>query len=84
MVYARKLKTKGKTGADINAEAKANFEKEMKKLKRFFKKHGIFALVYTDSDLAHPESVLSDIRHHLEAAEPTKQLIFDQIDEFFS
>ena len=78
-----KLKTKGKTGAEINEEAKANFEKEMKKLKKFFKKHGIFVLVYTDTDLAEPESVFSDIRNHLEAAEPTKQLSFDQIDNFF-
>jgi len=46
-----RLATKGKSAKDINAEALANFEKEMAKLKSFFKKHGIYALIYTNSDL---------------------------------
>lgn len=37
--------TKGKTQKEINAEASANFDKEMKKHKQYFKKHGIFALI---------------------------------------
>ena len=78
-----RLKTRGKTGAEINEQAKATFEKEMKKLKKYFRKHGVFVLVYTDADLANPEAIFSDIRNHLEAAEPTKQLRFDEIDEFF-
>jgi hypothetical protein len=78
-----KLKTKGRTGTEINEDAKANFENEMKKLKKYFKRHGVFVLVYTDTDLAQPEIIFSDIRNHLEADEPTKQLTFDEIDAFF-
>lgn len=39
-------KTKQMTQAEINEIAKDNFEKEMKKHKDFFKKHGIFNLIY--------------------------------------
>lgn len=75
--------TKDKTQKEINAEAKANFEKEMTKLKKFFKKHNIYALIYTDSDLEKPESIFADIKSHLEAGEPAKQLSFNLIDDFF-
>jgi hypothetical protein len=54
--------TKNKTQKQINEEALGNFEKEVKKLKNFFKKHGVYALVYTDSELAKPASVFADIQ----------------------
>lgn len=77
------LATRGKTGAAINAQAKGNFEKEMKKLKKYFRKHGIYALVYTDSDLANIEGVFADIAERLDAVGPEKQLSFTQMDDFF-
>lgn len=77
------LATKGRTGVAINAEAQENFEKEMKKLKKYFKKHGIYALVYTDTDLANIAGVFTDIAERLDAVGPTKQLSFAQMDDFF-
>lgn len=44
--------TKEKTQKEINDEAKANFEKDMKKLKAYFRKLRIPVMVYTDDDLA--------------------------------
>ena len=76
--------TKVKTQKQINDEAQGNFEKEMKKHKNFFKKHGVFALIYTDSDLANPDVVFADIKTYLERRKPAKQLSFQLLEEFFS
>jgi len=78
-----KLATKGKSAKEINADAMANFEKEMTKLKSFFKKHGIYALIYTDTDLTKPAGIFADIKTYLEPSLPAKQLSFHLIDEFF-
>lgn len=37
----------------------------MKKLKAYFRKLGIPIIVYTDSDLANPESIFSEIEQYL-------------------
>jgi hypothetical protein len=78
-----KLATVGKTQKQINDEARDNFEKEMAKHKSFFKKHGIFALIYTDQDLAHAKDISADITTYLEPRAPAKQLSFHLLDEFF-
>jgi hypothetical protein len=78
-----KLATKGKSAKEINAEALANFEKEMAKLKSFFRKHGIYALIYTDTDLTKPAKIFADIQTYLEPRLPAKQLSFHLIAEFF-
>lgn len=78
-----KLSTKGKSQKQINAEAQGNFEREMAKHKSFFRKHGIFALIYTDRDLAKPEGIFADVRTYLEPRAPAKQLSFHLIDDFF-
>lgn len=78
-----KLTTTGKTQKQINEEAKANFEKEMAKHKSFFKKYGIFALIYTDQDLEHPQSIFADMRTYLQPRAPAKQLSFHLVEEFF-
>jgi hypothetical protein len=75
--------TKGKSQKQINLEAKANFEKEMKKHKSFYKKHGVYALIYTDVELAKPEEIFDDIRGCLETNNAPKQLSFDLIKDFF-
>lgn len=61
--------TKNKTQKQINAEAAANFEKEMAKHKAYFKKFGIFVLIYTDADLANMGTVFSDIKNYLTPVE---------------
>lgn len=76
--------TKGKTQKEINAEAKANFEKEMKKLKAYFRKLGIPIIVYTDSDLANPETIFSEIEQYLTPSKIQKKLEFQAIEDFLS
>jgi hypothetical protein len=74
-------KLKGLTQAKINEMARDNFEKEMRKHKDFFRKYGIFVLIYTDSDLADMERVFADLRRFLERKEAPRQLRFHIIDE---
>jgi len=78
-----RLSTTGKTQKQINEEAKTNFEKEMAKHKSFFRKHGIYALIYTDADLASPEDIFADIQTYLEPRVQAKQLSFHLVQDFF-
>lgn len=66
-----------------NAEAKANFEQEMRKHKRYWRKYGIAYLVYTDEDLQDMNRVWNEIRSHLEKTEEPRQLELDLFEEFF-
>lgn len=75
--------TKGKSQKQINAEAQANFDKDMKKHKNFYKQHGVFALIYTDTDLAKPKTIFADIQTRLEANHAPKQLSFSLMKNFF-
>ncbi len=75
--------TKGKTQKEINDEASANFDKEMKKHKAYYKKHGIFALIYTDSDLADLAGVFADIEECLDPKSVSTQLNFHLLAGFF-
>jgi len=75
---------KGKTQIQINAEALANFEKEMTKHKDYFKKHGIFVLIYTDSDLMNIDNVFNDMRKYLVPEEAQKQLKLHVLNEFLN
>jgi hypothetical protein len=75
--------TAKKTQKQINEEAAGNFDKEMSKLKAFFKTHGIYTLIYTDKDLKEFDAVFADIETYLEAPKPKKQLSFHFINNFF-
>ncbi|UPJ44948.1 topoisomerase [Bradyrhizobium sp. 40] len=75
--------TAKKTQATINEEASGNFDKEMAKLKSFFKTHGIYSLIYTDKDLKSIDDVFSDIETYLKPPKPKKQLSFHFINNFF-
>ena len=81
--HGRLANTKRRTVKSVNDEAQANFEKDMRKLKKYFQKHGIYALVYTDTDLADPETVFADIAKYLATSGPAAQYSFAEIDEFF-
>lgn len=76
--------TKNKTQKAINEEASENFEKEMRKHKSFFKKHGIFSLIYTDSDLKDIDAVFSDMRAYLGTEGKVKQLSLHFLEDFFN
>jgi hypothetical protein len=77
-------KTKLMTQAQINEVAKDNFEREMKKHKDFFKKHGIFTLIYTDKDLADIDSIFNDMKKYLEPTNVGTQIKFHIYNDFFN
>lgn len=74
----------GLTGAQINAMAQDNFEREMEKHKAFFRTHGVFALIYTDRDLADIDAVFADMKARLGPIDQTAPIHFDLIDNFFA
>jgi hypothetical protein len=76
--------TKSKTQRKINAEARANFEREMKKLKAYFRRFGIPILVYTDEDLQDMDEIFSEISNYLSPAKVPKQLEFQAMKDFLS
>ena len=80
--YLNKLK--GLTQAKINEMAKDNFEKEMSKHRSFFKKHGIYALIYTDGQLCDMDGVFNDMKQYLYPVDKVVQLDFHLLNEFFN
>lgn len=60
----------------INDLARDNFEAEMAKHKEFFRRYGIFTLIYTDSDLADMSRVFADVQKYLEPKSVNHQLRF--------
>jgi hypothetical protein len=74
---------KGLTQKVINEKASANFEKEMAKHKNYFKKHGIFSLIYTDADLKNTEEIFNDMKKYLEPKTSGTQLKIHILDDFF-
>lgn len=77
-------KVKGLTSKEINAMAQNNFEKEMRKHKDFFRKHGIFSLIYTDEDLADTDKIFVDMKRYLEPRTSGRQLKMHILDDFFT
>jgi hypothetical protein len=67
-------KVKGLTQAEVNKMAQSNFEREMKKHKDFFRKHGIFVLIYTDDDLSDLPQIFEDMTRYLEPRSRPNQL----------
>jgi len=76
--------TKGKSQKEINDEAKANFEREMKKLKAYFRKLGIPVLVFTDADLVEHDALFEEIAKYLSPTKVQKQLEFHAMEDFLS
>lgn len=74
---------KSLTQKEINEKASANFEKEMKKQKDYFKKHGIFSLIYTDEDLKNTKNIFEDMKKYLEPRTSSTQLKIHIFDDFF-
>ncbi len=79
--YLKSLK--GLTQAKINEMAKDNFEREMEKHRSFFKRYGIYALIYTDKQLKKPETVFEDMEQYLNPVNKIVQLDFDLLERFF-
>ena len=56
----------------------------MKKHKDYYRRYGIFALIYTDADLADIDGVFADVRECLEPKPVMTQLNFHLLSGFFS
>lgn len=69
-----KLSGAKRTLVEYNEEAKANFEKEMRKHKKYWRKFGVTYIVYTDEDLADMDAIWDEMRTHLEDNEGAEQL----------
>lgn len=76
-------KTKSLNQQQINDMARDNFEKEMRKHRDFFKRHDVFVLIYTDSELADTAGIFDDMKKYLEPKTAGKQLRFQIMDDFF-
>ncbi len=76
--------TKSMTQMAINEKASTNFGKEMKKHKSYFKKHGIFTLIYTDDDLKDTSEIFKDMISYLEPKTSSKQLKIHIFEDFFT
>jgi len=76
--------TKEKSQKEINEEARANFEREMNKLKAYFRKRGIPVIVYTDTDLTKPDAIFAEITEYLTPSRIPKQLEFQAVEDFLS
>lgn len=77
-------KINGLSQKAINDMAKDNFEKEMKKHKDYFRKYGIFTLIYTDSDLNDTKSIFNEMVMYLTPKSAGTQIRFHILDDFFN
>jgi hypothetical protein len=73
--------TRTLTQAQINEMARDNFEREMLRHKEFFRRYGIFTLIYTDNDLRDLNRVFGDIVKYLEPKSASRQLRFHIIQD---
>ena len=74
---------KNKSQRQVNDEARENFEKEMKKHKDFYRKHGVYSFIYTDKDLGNIDSIFSDITKFLNPEKMHKQLKIHTLSKFY-
>jgi hypothetical protein len=76
-------KVKNLTQKEINKMAADNFEKEMKKHRSYFKKHGVVTLIYTDEQLQNAQKLFEEeILVHLTPEKTSTQLSFQIMEEF--
>lgn len=74
--------TKGKTQAEINRIALANFSKEMQKHRDYFRKYHVVTLIFTDELLSDTKKLFkSEIEPHLEPQNPPAQLSFLDMED---
>jgi hypothetical protein len=78
-----KLSGKHKTLIELNVEALGNFEKEMKKIRAYFKKYSVPIFHFSDSDLVNLDNVWSEIQDYLDPGIPPKQLEMGMFSEYF-
>jgi len=70
--------------SEVNDEARENFEREMRRHKEFFRRHGITVLIYTDEDLRDSGAIFSDIEKQLLPQKKYAQLKIFTMRQFLS
>lgn len=75
------LKGAGRSMSEYNEEAKIQFEAEMQKHKKYWRKYGISYITYTDEDLADMDSIWLEIKRHLDVSEEPAQLELALLEE---
>lgn len=66
-----------KTQKQVNAEALANFEREVKKQREYFLDKDIVMLIFTDTDLKDIYSLFSRIKRFLSVQQQQQQLLIE-------
>lgn len=82
--HGRLTGIKKKTQKVINQEASKNFEKEISKLRDYFKKFNIYTLIYSDHSLKDMEEVFKDMKKYLEPSLVKNQIKFHVYEEILS
>lgn len=78
-----KLSGKHKTLIELNDEARGNFEREMKKIRAYFKKYSVPIFHFSDSDLVDLDNVWCEIADYLDPGSPPKQLEMSLFADYF-
>jgi len=78
-----KLSGKDKTLIQLNKEALENFEKEMKKIREYYKKFKVPIFHFSDSDLVDMDNVWNEMSDYLNTGEPPKQLEMGMFTDYF-
>lgn len=67
---------------EVNAEAAANYARDVEKLRDYFFGRDIFVVVYTDEQLANPDEIFRSIRKYLKPAMIGKQMLIHSRAKF--
>lgn len=78
-----KLSGKHKTLIELNEEALGNFEKEMLKIRAYYKKFKVPIFHFSDSDLVDINNIWREIADYLSIDTPPKQLEMSMFSEYF-
>ena len=77
-----KLAGKDKNLKELNIQAKENFEREMEKHKKYWRKYGINYITYTDYDLENLDKIWFEMKKYLTLDSEPEQLEIHLIREY--
>ena len=79
-----KLHGKYKKLRELDNDAKTNYEREMDKHKKYWRKYGIIYITYTDNDLKDLNSIWLEMKKFLTLSPPDEQLEFDFLQQLYA
>jgi len=74
---------KKRTIKGMNHEAKSIVEKDVEKVRAYFKRHNVVTLTYMDTSLADMDQLFMEIVKYLNPNDPPEQLSLHLIDDYF-